>query len=129
MNRRWLVTIAAAFGVAVVGLATALTIVIATDDDPDSASPLTTATYSNCGMGWGMVPGRGDWNPESMRSYMASTLGKEGYKQMVDCMRAYSNGQDVSGYSVDGPMWQVMTSMMRGWPAGDMERCWGWMTR
>lgn len=127
MNRKWMITLIAALGVATIALASALTIVVATDDDSGSSRGATTANFANCGMGWGMMAGRGDWSPETMRAYMQSELGEDGYQRMIEYMRAYSSGTDLSGYQGNGAAWQMMDSMMRGWDRDDWDRCWGWM--
>ena len=129
MSRKWILTLAAALGVATIGLASALTIVVATDDDSGPSTNASAVNYANCSMGWGMMGGRGDWTPASMRSYMQSALGEDGYQRMVEYMRAYASGRDVSGYPAAGPMWMTMGSMMSGGSRDDFDRCWGWMTQ
>lgn len=129
MKRTWLLALVAVLGLAVIGMGTALAITISGDDDGNATTGAAAGQYAGCGMGWGMMAGRGDWTPESMRSYMRSVLGEEDYQRMLDYMRAYANGQDVSGYRGTGPMWQMMGAMMQGWSQNDWNRCWGWMMR
>jgi len=129
MKRNWLVAALVGLGLGVVGLGTALAVVVATDDDPGTPASASGSTFAGCQMAWGMMAGRGNWTPESMRSYMQSTLGADGYQAMLDHMRAHINGQDPSGYRFDSPMHGMMDAMMGGWSRDDWDRCWGWMMR
>ncbi|MCL4239760.1 MAG: hypothetical protein KJ048_00255 [Dehalococcoidia bacterium] len=134
MNTRWLRLTLAGLAVAVVGLASALAIVLATDDDGDSSrgNPQTTN-----GTGWyGMMDPEWMMGADGMHSYMHAALSDDDYSAMVRYMQwagAGSQGADPvddatahriwdnmmgSGWMMTGPGMMMSEDQMRSYMGG-----------
>ena len=121
MSTRWARLTLGGLGVAVVGLASALTIVVATDDDGDSGSGNQQTTN---GAGWthpGMMDPGWMMGADGMHSYMHAALSDDDYSAMVryiQWVRAGSRGTDPVDNATAHRIWDNM--MGSGWMMGPM---------
>ncbi len=114
MNTRWARLTLAGLAVAVVGLASALAIVLATADDGDSSRGNPQTTNGN---GWyGMMDPGWMMGVDGMHSYMHAALSGDDYSVMVRYMRwagAGSQGADPVDDPTGHRIWDNM--MGSGW--------------
>ncbi len=99
--------------VAVVGLAIALGVALATDDDGPSDDMM------NQGQGFaGMMSAMGSVDSDAMLDHMKEVLGEDGFNRMLQHLQDHRAGASMSGMTeVDQMMHTMMDGMMAEMPA------------
>jgi len=97
----------AVLGIATIGLAVALGVVLAANDNDDDSNHSMGAGYP------GMMRAIGTMDASAMLERMREVLGDEGYQAMLDHMQDHRDGTaGATPPGIDGMMHQMMDGMM-----------------
>lgn len=115
---RTILTGLAALGLAVVGLAAGLVVVLATDDDEADTPPAAMHQMGLDDDFVGMMGAMTAMDSDAMLEHMREVLGEEAYEQMLTHMEEHQAGGPMTGESeIDRMMHQLMDGMMQQMPA------------